>query len=109
MVAPARERPPAQLFEAGQERRRVNGDWYREVVQRREGLRFHHAGRRGRGPLLPPQRDPDRWLPLPAGRAEGRVRRRPWPQGPAGAERPPHRLGRAVRNRTWPNLLSRLG
>ena len=33
-----------------------NGNWYREVVQRREGLRLHHSGRRRRGRVLPPHR-----------------------------------------------------
>ena len=40
-----------------QRKRLLNGDWYREVVQRREGLRLHHPGQRWRGRLLPLQRD----------------------------------------------------
>src|SRR5829696_6745745 len=66
-----------------------NGYWYREVVQRREGLRIHHAGRRGRRRVLPPHRHPVRRLPQPRRRSEGRVRRPAWPEGPAGGERSP--------------------
>ena len=43
-------------------RRKRNGNWYREVVQRREGLRLHHPGRRRRGRVLPPHRHPDGWF-----------------------------------------------
>src|ERR671930_850945 len=73
-----------------EERRTKNGNWYGQVVQRREGLWVHHPGRRWRGCLLPLQRDPGGWLQEPFRGPEGGVRGRPWSEGPAGPERPPH-------------------
>src|SRR5207237_2995437 len=74
-----------------------NGDWYREVVQRHEGLRFHHPGRRRGRRLLSSHRDQDGWLPLTRGGREGRVRGRQGAERLAGAERP---QGRNLESRT---------
>src|SRR4029453_9728813 len=64
----------------------IHDCWHREVVQRRQGLRFHPARVR-RGRLRALQRHPDERLPL-AERGPGRrVRRGPGPQGPPGGQR----------------------
>src|ERR1700730_1939948 len=64
-----------------------DGNRYREVVQRREGVWLHHPGRWRRGRVLPPHRHPGRGLPQPRRGAEGRVRGHQGPQGPGGRER----------------------
>src|SRR6266481_2536443 len=76
------------------ERSFQNGYWYREVVQRREGVRVHRAGQRRPGRLLPSHRHPGGRLPLAGRRAEGRIRGAEGAEGPAGRERPPRRLKR---------------
>src|SRR5512133_2216944 len=80
--------------------RESNGYRYREVVQRREGLRLHHAGRRGRRRVLPPHRHPGRRVPHPRRGPEGGVRRDEGPEGPPGRERPRHliRFARSPRS-----------
>src|SRR3954468_4787269 len=66
---------------------RANVDWYREVVQRCEGVWLHHAGRGWRGRLLPPHRDRGRGVSLAHRRTEGDLRGVEGSQGAAGAER----------------------
>src|SRR6185503_16227576 len=65
-----------------------NGNRHGEVVQRRERLRVHHAGRRQRGPVRPFFRDQHAGLQDPEGRSEGELRRRAGPEGQAGVEHP---------------------
>src|SRR5438309_10736266 len=72
-----------------------NGNWYREVVQRREGIRVHRAGQRGTRRLLPSHRHPGGGLPQPRRGAEGGIRDEEGPEGPAGRERAADRLIRA--------------
>src|SRR5512140_2263033 len=70
------------------ERQNGNGDWDREVVQRREGLRVHHSGRRRQGRVRPPHRHPDGRVPQPRRGPEGGVRGDRGAKGTAGGERP---------------------
>src|SRR5690348_491345 len=60
---------------------------YREVVQRREGLRLHHARERRKGLLRASHRYPGGWFPFPRRGSAGRVRSRPGREGPGRAER----------------------
>src|SRR4051812_47321521 len=73
----------AQLI-IGSER---HGNWYREVVQRLQRLRIHHAGRRRQGSVLPSQRDSRLRLQIAQGWPEGLVRRDARPEGPRRDER----------------------
>src|SRR4051794_1918673 len=57
---------------AGERAWRSHGNWHREVVQRREGLRVHHAGRGLERPVRPPLEHPGRRLSLAR---RGRARR----------------------------------
>src|SRR5688572_17925593 len=61
---------PARTIASDEERQEKtsNGNWYCEVVQRREGLWLHHPGGRRRRLVLPPHRHPVRWLPQPGRR-----------------------------------------
>src|SRR5438552_1483364 len=66
---------------------RIYGNRNREVVQRRQGLRVHHARRRGQGPVRAPQRNRRQRLQVaPRGR-EGQLRRRNRAEGPQRGER----------------------
>src|SRR5207248_5393226 len=65
----------------------------RQVVQRRQGLRFHHARGRLKGRVRPPLEHRRRRLQEPRRRNEGRVRDARRRQGPRGRER---RQGRRV-------------
>ncbi|SON93519.1 hypothetical protein XFF6990_110032 [Xanthomonas citri pv. fuscans] len=56
---------------------------YREVVQRCQGLRFHHPGKRP-GPVRALPCHPGHRLQVAAGRPEGDLRRRAGPEGHAG-------------------------
>src|SRR6266571_692099 len=60
---------------------------YREVVQRREGVWFHHARKRREGLLRASHRNPGAGLQVSRRRRARRVRSRPGPEGPGGAER----------------------
>src|SRR2546425_433414 len=60
---------------------------YREVVQRREGLRLHHARERRKGLLRASHRDPAGWLQDPGRRPAGRVRGGSGAKGPRRSER----------------------
>ncbi|CAA9419201.1 MAG: Cold shock protein of CSP family, partial [uncultured Nocardioides sp.] len=64
------------------------GSRHREVVQRREGFRLHRPGGRRRRRLRALLGHPVAGLQVPGREPEGRVRRHPGPQGPAGGERP---------------------
>src|SRR5690242_6860839 len=92
MVPPVRRAEVVGSRPRGQKRGR-DGDGYREVVQRREGLRLHPAGRRRRGRVLPPHRDPGRRRPHPRGGTEGRVRGEEGAEGAPGGERTPDLTG----------------
>src|SRR5438477_2171419 len=60
---------------------------YREVVQRREGVRLHHAGERREGLLRAPHRDPSAGVQVARRGRARRVRRRAGTEGSGGAER----------------------
>src|SRR5213075_3464478 len=60
---------------------------YREVVQRREGLWFHHARERREGLLRASHRHSGGGLQVALRRTARRVRRRAGPKGSGGAER----------------------
>src|SRR5205823_703704 len=68
--------------------RQKDGDRYCEVVQRREGLRFHYTGWRRERRVRPSHRDPDGGVPQPRRGSEGGVRSDGGTEGPAGGERP---------------------
>ncbi|CAA9315224.1 MAG: Cold shock protein of CSP family, partial [uncultured Frankineae bacterium] len=65
------------------------GSGFCEVVQRREGLRLHRAGRRRCRRLRPLLRHPVAGLQVPRGEPARRVRHHAGPEGPAGGERRP--------------------
>src|ERR1017187_536664 len=65
-----------------------NGDRYREVVQRREGLRVHYARSAREGSLRPPHGDSRRRLSLARGGREGLIRHRGRAEGAQGCQRP---------------------
>src|SRR6266540_207021 len=76
------------------------GDWDREVVQPREGLRLHHSRRRQRRCVRALQRHRRRGIQEPRRRTEGRVRGHAGPEGPAGREREARFLTGRVTPRT---------
>src|SRR5439155_2418422 len=66
----------------------LDGHRHREVVQRRQGLRLHHA-RRGRPrPLRPPHGNPDGGLSLTGRGLTRLLRGGAGRQGPEGGQRP---------------------
>src|SRR5215831_14538279 len=67
-------------------RKQAYGNRHGEVVQRRQGLRVHHAGRRRRRPLRAFLGYPDEWLQDAQRRPEGELRSHPGPEGEAGLE-----------------------
>src|SRR5260370_25882206 len=86
-----------------------NGHWYREVVQRREGLRIHRAGQRWSGRILPSHRHRGGRLSHARRGAEGAVRSEQGAEGPAGCERPPDRLNSDWDGVDGPGLSQRPG
>src|SRR5918997_801096 len=78
---------------AGRGNSRADRD--RQVVQRRKGLRLHHAGRGRSRPLRPLHRDRRRRLQVAGRELEGGVRGGDRRQGPQGGERSPD-LGRST-------------
>src|SRR5262249_25424093 len=72
------------------------GNWNRQVVQQREGLRVHHTGRRWQGSVRALQRDPGGWVQVAPGRRERGVRASAGREGPAGRERRGRRVSRAL-------------
>src|SRR5215813_8503311 len=77
---------------SNRKKNKFNGNWYCEVVQRCEGLRFHYSGRRGCGRLLSSHRNSRKRLPHFGGRPKGGVRNHQRSEGLAGCERPTDRV-----------------
>ena len=73
---------------AAHERGRTHGNWNREVVQRRQGLRLRHSGRARQGPVRAPHRHRRRGLPLARRGCARGVRGSAGRQGPQGHQRP---------------------
>src|SRR6266581_4725797 len=69
-------------------RTQVYGNRHGQVVQRREGLRLHHAGRRWRRPFRAFLGHSDERFQDAEGRPEGELRSHPGTQGKAGLEHP---------------------
>src|SRR5690606_34729385 len=63
-----------------------HGQRYRQVVQRRQGIWLHLAGRRERGCLRALFRDQRQGLPLAEGRPARELRGHPGPEGCAGLQ-----------------------
>src|SRR6266568_8320676 len=72
------------------------GNWNRQVVQQREGIRVHHAVRGREGSVRPLQRDSGRRLQVAARGRAGRVRGPGGREGPPGSERDARRVGRSL-------------
>src|SRR5438309_4827869 len=69
-------------------RTQVYGNRHGQVVQRREGLRLHHAGRWRRRPFRAFLGHSDERFQNAEGRPEGELRSHPGTQGKAGLEHP---------------------
>src|SRR5882672_2692480 len=83
-------RPRHFLFFSGKKR---HGYWHGKVVQRLQGLRLHHSGRRRQGFVRALLRDPGGRIQDPEGEPEGQLRGRSGAEGPAGSEHQAHRVG----------------
>src|SRR2546427_11334897 len=68
----------------------------REVVQRREGIWVHYAGRRRQGRVRPSHRDPVGGISQPGRGPEGRIRRAGGSERTAGGERSQGRLSSRI-------------
>src|SRR5207249_1539495 len=65
---------------------------YGQVVQRLQGFRVHHPGRRRQGSLCPLLGDPGQRLQVPEGKPEGVVRCDRRPEGRSGRQHQAHRV-----------------
>src|SRR5215470_17493839 len=79
---------PDKQFPHYSQGREPYGNRHGQVVQRREGLRVHHAGRRRRRPVRAFFGHSDERLQNAEGRSEGELRSHPGTQGEASRQHP---------------------